>query len=135
MTMVANKLTPFYPIHPGEILKDEVEYRKISQRALARQMGISYSQLNEVLNGKRPVNTELALLLKQLWGLILKCCSICRRDIICRWRVPISARKNAGMKYVSCVHRSFDAHNCIICYQKIYSTYSTNPFRYSPSGW
>ena len=41
MTMVANKLTPFYPIHPGEILKDEVEYRKISQRALARQMGIS----------------------------------------------------------------------------------------------
>ena len=120
MTMLANELTPFCPTHPGEILKDEVEYRKISQRALARQMGISYSQLNEVL--------------KQLWGLILKCCSICRRDIICRWRVPISARKIAGMKYVSCVHRSFDAHNCI-CYQRFYSTYSTNPFRYSPSGW
>ena len=62
MTMLANELTPFCPTHPGEILKDEVEYRKISQRALARQMGISYSQLNEVLNGKRPVNTELALL-------------------------------------------------------------------------
>ena len=57
MTMLANELTPFCPTHPGEILKDEVEYRKISQRALARQMGISYSQLNEVLNGKRPVNT------------------------------------------------------------------------------
>ena len=69
MTMVANKLTPFYPIHPGEILKDEVEYRKISQRALARQMGISYSQLNEVLNGKRPVNTELALLFEAALGL------------------------------------------------------------------
>ena len=27
MTMIANKLTPFYPIHPGEILKDEIEYR------------------------------------------------------------------------------------------------------------
>ena len=48
MTMLANELTPFCPTHPGEILKDEVEYRKISQRALARQMGISYSQLNEV---------------------------------------------------------------------------------------
>ena len=119
MTMLANELTPFCPTHPGEILKDEVEYRKISQRALARQMGISYSQLNEVLNGKRPVNTELALHIEQHF----------------RWRVPISARKIAGMKYVSCVHRSFDAHNCIICYQKIYSTYSTNPFRYSPSGW
>ena len=41
MTMLANKLTPFCPTHPGEILKDEIEYRKISQRALARQMGIS----------------------------------------------------------------------------------------------
>ena len=50
--MLANELTPFCPTHPGEILKDEVEYRKISQRALARQMGISYSQLNEVLNGR-----------------------------------------------------------------------------------
>ena len=34
MTMLANELTPFCPTHPGEILKDEVEYRKISQRAL-----------------------------------------------------------------------------------------------------
>ena len=69
MTMLANELTPFCPTHPGEILKDEVEYRKISQRALARQMGISYSQLNEVLNGKRPDNTELALLFEAALGL------------------------------------------------------------------
>ena len=69
MTMIANKLTPFYPIHPGEILKDEIEYRKISQRALARQMGIAYSQLNEILNGKRPVNAELALLFEAALGL------------------------------------------------------------------
>ncbi len=69
MATIVNKLTPFYPIHPGEILKDEIEYRKISQRALARQMGISYSQLNEVLNGKRPVNTELALLFEAALGL------------------------------------------------------------------
>ena len=64
MTMLANELTPFCPTHPGEILKDEVEYRK-----MARQMGISYSQLNEVLNGKRPVNTELALLFEAALGL------------------------------------------------------------------
>ena len=69
MTMNANKLTPFYPIHPGEIMKDEIEYRKISQRALARQMGIAYSQLNEILNGKRPVNAELALLFEAALGL------------------------------------------------------------------
>ena len=56
------KHTPFYPIHPGEILKDEIEYRQLSQKMLAKQMGISYSMLNEILNGKRPITAALALL-------------------------------------------------------------------------
>ena len=56
-------MEPFEPTHPGEIIKDEIEYRGISQRALAAQIGVSYTQLNEVLNGKRSLNTELALLI------------------------------------------------------------------------
>lgn len=32
----------FTPTHPGEVLKDEIEYRKISQSKLAKQMGMSY---------------------------------------------------------------------------------------------
>ncbi|MDR1346357.1 MAG: HigA family addiction module antidote protein [Bacteroidales bacterium] len=62
MRATTNKLTPFYPIHPGEILKDKIEYRGISQRKLAAQTGISYTLLNEMLNSKRPVTTEYALL-------------------------------------------------------------------------
>lgn len=62
--MVANNLEPAYLTHPGEVIKDEIEARGISQRKLAKEIGISYSQLNEVLNGKRPVNTELALLIE-----------------------------------------------------------------------
>ena len=59
----ANKMEPFQPTHPGEVIKDEIEYRGISQRALAAQIGVSYTQLNEVLNGKRTLNTEMALLI------------------------------------------------------------------------
>ncbi len=62
--MVANNLEPAYLTHPGEVIKDEIEARGISQRKLAKEIGISYSQLNEVLNGKRQVNTELALLIE-----------------------------------------------------------------------
>ena len=62
-TMEANKMEPFQPTHPGEVIKDEIEYRDISQRALAAQIGVSYTQLNEVLNGKRTLNTEMALLI------------------------------------------------------------------------
>lgn len=58
-----NKIEPYTPTHPGEVIKDEIEYRGVSQRALAAQIGVSYSQLNEVLNGKRALNTEMALLI------------------------------------------------------------------------
>lgn len=61
--MIANNLTPSNPIHPGELIKDEIEYRGISQRKLALQMGVSPTLLNEILNGKRSVSTEYALLL------------------------------------------------------------------------
>ena len=67
--MIANNLTPSEPIHPGEILKDEIEYRGISQRKLAAQMGISPTLLNEILNGKRAVSAEYALLFEATLGI------------------------------------------------------------------
>ncbi|MDR1919951.1 MAG: HigA family addiction module antidote protein [Tannerellaceae bacterium] len=66
--MIANNLTPYEPTHPGEVLKDEIEYRGISQRKLAGQMGISHTLLNEILNGKRPVTIEYALLFEAVLG-------------------------------------------------------------------
>jgi plasmid maintenance system antidote protein VapI len=38
--MATNKFG-FTPTHPGEVLKDEIEYRKLSQTSLAKQMGMS----------------------------------------------------------------------------------------------
>lgn len=66
--IIANNLKPFKPTHPGEVLKDELEFRGISQRGLAGKMGISYSVLNEVLNGKRALNTELAMMMEAALG-------------------------------------------------------------------
>lgn len=67
--MIANNLTPYEPTHPGEILKDEIEYRGLSQRKLAAQMGISPTLLNEILNGKRAVSTQYALLFEAALGI------------------------------------------------------------------
>ena len=66
--MIANNLKSFKPTHPGEVLKDELEFRGMSQRGLASKMGISYSVLNEVLNGKRALNTELAMMMEAALG-------------------------------------------------------------------
>ncbi|CCZ48737.1 MAG TPA: HigA family addiction module antitoxin [Mediterranea massiliensis] len=67
--MIANNLTSSELIHPGEMIKDEIEYRGLSQRKLAAQMGISPTLLNEILNGKRSVSTEYALLFEAALGI------------------------------------------------------------------
>lgn len=67
--MCANQLKPAYPTHPGEILKEEIEYRGISQRKLAEQMGMQYSVLNEILNAHRPLTEKTALLFEAALGI------------------------------------------------------------------
>lgn len=52
----------YTPTHPGEVLKDEIEYRKISQRKLAEQMDISYKALNDLLNGRRTLTIATAMM-------------------------------------------------------------------------
>lgn len=66
--MIANNIEPFEPTHPGELLKDEIECRNISQRKLAADMGVSYTVLNDIVNGKRSVNTKFALLCEAALG-------------------------------------------------------------------
>ena len=58
----------FSPTHPGEVLKDEIEYRGISQTRLAKQMGISYKVLNDILNERRPVTTTTAMMFEAALG-------------------------------------------------------------------
>lgn len=54
---IANNMTSSELIHPGEMIKDEIMARGLTQKELAQQMGVSYTVFNEILNGKRPVTT------------------------------------------------------------------------------
>ena len=65
---VANNMVSSMLIHPGEMIKDEIVARGFTQKDLAKQMGVSYTVFNEILNGKRPVTTEYALLLEAALG-------------------------------------------------------------------
>lgn len=51
-----------FPTHPGEVLKDEIEARGISQRQLAESVGLAYSVVNEILNGRRSLTAKTALM-------------------------------------------------------------------------
>lgn len=56
-------------IHPGEILKDELEARNIKQKEFAADIGLPATQLNEIINGKRIVSSELAIILETALGI------------------------------------------------------------------
>ena len=65
---IANNMRSLLLIHPGEMIKDEIIARGLTQKELAKQMGVSYTVFNEIFNGKRPVTTEYALLLEAALG-------------------------------------------------------------------
>ena len=88
----ANELQSFRPYHPGELLKEELECRKIKQKDFAEKFGLSYTVLNEVLNGKRPVSIELALLMEAALGI--------NADLLVRMQTDYNmqtARKNTTL--------------------------------------
>ena len=55
--------------HPGDVLKEELEARGISQKKFSEVLSIPYTQLNEILNGKRPVTTDFALMVEAALGI------------------------------------------------------------------
>ena len=55
--------------HPGDVLKEELEARGISQKKFSEVLSIPYTQLNEILNAKRPVTTDFALMMEATLGI------------------------------------------------------------------
>ena len=57
------------PIHPGELVREEVlPALGLSVSEAARRLGISRQQLHRVLAGTHPITTEMALRLGKLAG-------------------------------------------------------------------
>ncbi len=60
----ANEITPPIATHPGELLADELEVRRLTQQAIAQQMGVSQAIISQLLHKKRRVSLEMALRLE-----------------------------------------------------------------------
>jgi addiction module HigA family antidote len=62
-------ITPFVATHPGEMIKDELKERHITQKQLAEETGIKPSVLSETINGKRSVSLNVAVALEKALGI------------------------------------------------------------------
>jgi len=56
------------PIHPGEILADELTEMGISATELARQIKVPANRISQILSGKRSITADTALRLGRWFG-------------------------------------------------------------------
>lgn len=57
-----------FEVHPGTILKEELEARGLSGNALALALRINSGRVSEILGGKRGVSADTALRLGRYFG-------------------------------------------------------------------
>jgi antitoxin HigA-1 len=56
------------PVHPGEFIKEILGGIGLTQADFARSIGVSAMRISHVVNGRRPVTAELALLIGKAFG-------------------------------------------------------------------
>jgi len=56
------------PIHPGEILSDELQEIGIASTALARQLRVPENRITQIVAGKRSITADTALRLGKWFG-------------------------------------------------------------------
>jgi addiction module HigA family antidote len=56
------------PIHPGEILKDELDELKLTANKFAEKLHVPTNRITEILNGRRAITADTALRLSAFFG-------------------------------------------------------------------
>ena len=65
MKTPTNKLPP---IHPGELLREDMEELGLSARALADAIGVPHNRIAAILRGERAITADTALRLASYFG-------------------------------------------------------------------
>lgn len=60
---------PRRPIHPGEVLSDELIELNLSASALARQIKVPPNRISQIIQGKRAITGDTALRLGHWFGM------------------------------------------------------------------
>ena len=56
------------PVHPGEILRDELQTMSLSANALSKALGVPVNRITAILNGQRGITADTALRLARYFG-------------------------------------------------------------------
>ena len=56
------------PVHPGEILREELEELAMSASALAKKLDVPVNRVTQILNERRSITPDTALRLSRYFG-------------------------------------------------------------------
>ncbi len=92
------------PVHPGEILREELDELGLSANALSKALGVPVNRVTMILNGQRGVSADTALRLAryfgttpQLWLNLQKTWELRRTELEAVVRSPSKSRR--GMQW------------------------------------
>jgi len=63
-----NAINGMRPVHPGEILRDELNALSLSANALAKELDVPVNRITAILHGQRGVTANTALRLARYFG-------------------------------------------------------------------
>ena len=63
-----NAINGMRPVHPGEVLRDELDELGLSANALSRALAVPVNRVTMILNGQRGVSADTALRLARYFG-------------------------------------------------------------------
>ena len=69
MTKTTYQFQPDYAVPPGWILEEHLDVRGISEAEFARRCGCTPQRISDIIAGKAPVDTEIALRFERELGL------------------------------------------------------------------
>lgn len=58
--ILANNVTPAFPVHPGSILGEELKARGLSQKKFAESVGLQATHLSAIIHGTRNFTAAVA---------------------------------------------------------------------------
>ncbi|HEY3377659.1 MAG TPA: HigA family addiction module antitoxin [Armatimonadota bacterium] len=93
-----NDLVPSSPTHPGEVLKEEIEARGMTQKEVADLMGRPIQVINMIINGRKGISAETALGLEKAFPEISATFWL---QLDLRYRLNVARLKARGLKRAS----------------------------------
>ena len=102
------------PVHPGEILRGELDELGLSANALSKALGMPVNRVTTILNGQRGVSADTALRLAryfgtapQLWLSLQKTWELRRAEIAAGREIAkrVTPRQSAVNSYNFCIDK------------------------------